>query len=219
MVTFKELMGFLMLGSVIWLTWVFGAQTDSLGLFMLLSGFFFISIACWAYGKWGVCTKARNVRIAGLLTVLICLSIGGYAIVGASRSNSPSSEAVASSNGWEPFSSERIAELQRKGVPVFVDFTAKWCLICQANHLVLSVQDVDAAFNRLGVVKMKADWTKGDPAITAALKQYGRNSVPLYLLYGPDAAKTPQILPQVLTPEIVLGELREVEQTIAESRL
>lgn len=218
MVTFKELMGFLMLGSVLWLTWVFGAQTDSLGLFMLLSGFFFIGIACWAYGKWAIATKTKRVRMFGLLCTLLCVSIAGYAIVKASRLDPThmQSSPYAYSKDWEPFSAERIAELQKKGIPVFVDFTAKWCLICQANHLVLSVHEVEAAFNRLGVVKMKADWTKGDAAITAALKQYGRNSVPLYLLYGPDSTERPRILPQVLTPELVMNHLRDVEQAIAE---
>ncbi|MCE5318201.1 MAG: thioredoxin family protein [Parachlamydia sp.] len=214
MITFKELMGFLMFGTVLWLTWVFGAQTNSLGLFMLLGSFFFISIACWIYGKWGgALTKTKTVRRIGMLGALLCMAVAGYAIIEASRIQDVSHQAVAASEGWEPFSAERVVELQKQGVPVFVDFTAKWCLICQANHLVLSVNDVEAAFNQKGVVKMKADWTKADPAITMALKQYGRNSVPLYLLYGTDSSQAPQILPQVLTPEIVLRELQVLEQT------
>lgn len=212
MITFKELMGFLMLGTVLWLTWVFGAQTSSLGLFMLLGSFFFISLACWIYGKWvGALSKTKWVRRIGMLCTLACLAVAGYAIMEASHTQDVTHEAVASA-GWEPFSAERVAELQKQGVPVFVDFTAKWCLICQANHLVLSVNEVEAAFNQKGVVRMKADWTKADPAITEALKQYGRNSVPLYLLYGTDSSQ-PQILPQVLTPEIVLRELQAIEQT------
>lgn len=214
MITFKELMGFLMFGTVLWLTWVFGAQTSSLGLFMLLGSFFFISLACWIYGKWGgAITKTKMVRRIGMFGALICLAVAGYAIVEASHTEGVQHEAVATSEGWEPYSAERVAELQKQGVPVFVDFTAKWCLICQANHLILSVDEVQAAFNQKGVVRMKADWTKADPAITMALKEYGRNSVPLYLLYGTDSSQMPQILPQVLTPEIVLRELQAIEQT------
>lgn len=211
MVTFKELMGFLMVGTVLWLTWVFGAQTSSIGLFMLLSSYFLIALACWIYGKWGSLARAKKVRIAGLIATFVCMTVAGYAMVQAVRYDTSHNEIAAQTAAleWEPFSAERIVELQRQGTPVFVDFTAKWCLICQANHLVLSVNEVKEAFSQAGVVRMKADWTKADPAITAALKRHGRSSVPLYLYYGANPAEPPKILPQVLTPEIVLSELRK----------
>lgn len=112
-------------------------------------------------------------------------------------------EIMAAREDWLPFSAERLAALQERGVPVMVDFTAKWCLICQSNHLVLSSASVTEKIRSLGVVKMQADWTKKDPAITKALSLFGRSSVPLYVLYGKDPAQPPQILPQVLTPEVV----------------
>ncbi len=210
MVTFKELMGFLMVGTVLWLTWVFGAQTGNLGLFLMMSSLFLIAIACWIYGKWGNALKPRVVRLPALFAAILCIIGAGYVMIEASHPESIHSEVAMqeASSDWEPYSAERIAELQSQGTPVFVDFTAKWCLICQANHLVLSVNEVKTAFDQAGVVRMKADWTRGDPAITEALKKHGRNSVPLYLMYGADPAQAPQILPQVLTPEIVLNELR-----------
>jgi thiol:disulfide interchange protein DsbD len=90
---------------------------------------------------------------------------------------------------------------------VFVDFTADWCVNCKVNERVaLSRPEVLAAFERRGVVKLKADWTSDDPVVTAELKKFGRASVPFYLLYPPGNAE-PQVLPSLLTPGIVLNAL------------
>ena len=102
-------------------------------------------------------------------------------------------------------------ELRSKGIPVFVDFTAKWCLICQANHLVLTNDEVSQKFRDQNVVKMKADWTKRDDRIAGELRKYGRNSVPLYLLYEGNLDSSPYILPQVLTPNTVIESLNELK--------
>jgi thiol:disulfide interchange protein DsbD len=111
---------------------------------------------------------------------------------------------------WEEFSPERVAELRAQGIPVFIDFTAKWCLICQTNHVVLSGDDVSDKFNERGVVRMKADWTKRDEIIAAELRKFGRNSVPLYVLYDGDPESDPQILPQVLTSDTVMDSLNQL---------
>lgn len=217
MVAFKQLMGFLMLGAVLWLTWVFGSQTDNLALMMLLCGFFFIAMGCWIYGTW--CTPIRKKWVRGLsLALALCVGGMGAGIIYKGTihdvSGAPSEIAMAddelpknATGGWEPFSLERIEALQKQGIPVFVDFTAKWCLICQTNHLVLSASDVQAAFMKKGVVKMKADWTKSDPEITQTLRSFGRSSVPLYLLYTGNPSDAPKILPQVLTPETVIEQI------------
>lgn len=109
-------------------------------------------------------------------------------------------------NKWEPYSFARFEELREKNIPVFVDFTAKWCLICQANALVLSHPEVETKFNDLGVVRMKADWTRYDPGITEELRKHGRSGVPLYLFYD-FKSEGPVILPQLLTPEGVIAAL------------
>lgn len=220
MVIFKELMGFVMLATVLWLVWVFGAQTSTFSLFLLLAGFFFLALASWIYGKRDLPMQKRSVRIVGYVLALSCLAAGGFAIANAaspwavamgSQSSVSQSTKVGESE-WEDFSPERVAELQKQGIPVFIDFTAKWCLICQANHFVLSTEDVSRQFDKQGVVKMKADWTKNDPVITAELKKFGRSGVPLYVLYGTNAQEAPKILPQVLTPETVLDELKSLAQ-------
>lgn len=219
METFKELMGFLMVATVIWLVWVFGAQTDNNAVMFLLSGFFLLSLGCWCYGKWGSPVKQLSSRIFGVASAVVFLALGGYVIVMAAETPGELLIADASMDktnppditDWVTFSPEKVAEYQRQGIPVLIDFTAKWCLICQANHLVFESEDVERKLAELGVVKMKADWTRNDQIITQELRKFGRSGVPLYVLYTGDSAKAPVILPQVLTPAIVFEELKAVE--------
>jgi thiol:disulfide interchange protein len=221
MVTFKELMGFFMLATVLWLVWVFGAETNSLALFLLLAGFFLLALGGWVYGKWAMPHRKRTTRSIGLVIALASFLCGSFvifqstsstvAMIGDKTSHSQMAT-VEIGDVWENYSPERLAQLREQGIPVFIDFTAKWCLICQANHLVLSVDEVKHKFAELGVVKMKADWTKNDPTITDELRKFGRNGVPLYLLYGMKSECPPTILPQVLTPEIVLDTLKNLEK-------
>ena len=219
METFKVIMGFLMLGTVLWLLWVFGAQTGTLGVIILLWALFFLSFGCWIYGRWSPPVNTKMTRGISYVFASLCFCIGSYIIY---YSISPEIQLVSSDQKshenkiWQSFSETKVANLRKKGVPVFVDFTAKWCLICQTNHLVLSSPDVEAKFSQLGVVRMKADWTKNDPKISAALKKFGRNGVPLYVLYSPDPSVPPQILPQVLTPDVVIGHLDGLNVDVAE---
>jgi thiol:disulfide interchange protein len=108
--------------------------------------------------------------------------------------------------GWEPYSAQRVAALTAAGKPVFVDFTAAWCVTCQVNErVVLARDDVLAAFKQRGVTLVRADWTRRDPEIAQALAALGRNGVPAYVYYKPGAA--PVLLPELLTRERVLAAL------------
>lgn len=214
MVTFKELMGFVMMATVLWLLWVYSAQTSTLALLIVLFAYLIITLGLWAYGRWGALINKRRTRLISALFALLCLTAGSYTIY-LSASLPPETSIVAQNAGkWEPFSAERVAELQKQGIPVFIDFTAKWCLICQTNHLVLSTEQVESKFKELGVVKMIADWTSNDEEITTALRKFGRNGVPLYLLYGNE--ESPAILPQVLTPDIVIQHLSKLEKAVSD---
>lgn len=216
MITFKEITGFILLATVLWLLWVFNGQTNSFALFLLLAGLLLIALGCWIYGKWCSPIKKRIVRLIGICVAAIVFGFGGTIILRASApeiASLPQAEAAihtSEAEGWEPFSRVRLESLIAEGTPVFVDFTARWCLICQVNHLVLTSKDVNDAFNSRGVVRMKADWTRYNSEITEELKLHGRNGVPLYLLYN--GHHTPTILPQMLTPQMVITELKTLDQ-------
>ena len=112
---------------------------------------------------------------------------------------------------WKEFSPEIVDQLRSEGKHVFLDFTAAWCLTCKVNEKVaLDTEEVIAKFDELNVAAVKADWTNRDDLITKALAKYGRNSVPLYVLYNADKSVEPKILPEILTPGIVIEALENL---------
>ena len=114
---------------------------------------------------------------------------------------------------WQPYSEKMIQQLIAEKRPIFIDFTAKWCLTCQVNEkIALNDRRVIKRFQELNVAPVKADLTFDDAVITRALTARGRNSIPFYLLYGNDQAKDPLILPEILTPGIVLDALKKIDQ-------
>ena len=118
-----------------------------------------------------------------------------------------SAAAPSSPSAWGVYSKTGIAEHNAAGHAVFVDFTAAWCVTCQVNKkMVLETASVHDAFRAKNLVLMRADWTRRDPAITAALAEFGRNGVPVYALYAP--GKAPVLLPELLTQRIVLDALK-----------
>ncbi len=204
MVLFKEVMGFLLFACVVWLAWVFGAQTDTLAMSFLLAGFVAIGAACWAYGKWAQPPKRGKQRIITYGFVVILVAIGLKLAI-------PNTLTDAHNDQWIPYSEEHLNELRAEGKPVFLDFTANWCIICQGNEIFLGLDDVEQRFEDLGVVRMRADWTRRGPAIYQALKRFGRNGVPLYVLYGRDSTASPLILPQTLTKGTIIEALNTLE--------
>lgn len=216
MITFKEGVAFIMLATVLWLLWVFGAETNTYALFLLLLSLFILSFACWVWGKFGALNRSRRTRLAASLFALLIAAFSVKLMLEASSIEDAPEKTVAvldtnalalAPKDWVPFSRELLDKLVSEGKPVFIDFTARWCLICQTNHMALSTSQVDKRFEQLGVVKMKADWTKRDPSITNELKKFGRSGVPLYLFYDGKSGK-PEILPQILTPETVTDYLQ-----------
>jgi thiol:disulfide interchange protein/DsbC/DsbD-like thiol-disulfide interchange protein len=190
--------------TVIWLAWVLARAYGASVLALLLTSFLLLAIAGWFLGRW----PAR--RWSSSIAALLLLGVVGLAVLGqklASETNVNSAEGASAqpsnSGAWEPWSPERLAAYQAQGRPVFVDFTASWCLTCQVNErAVLSQAGVQHAFADHNVALLRADWTRHDEAITRALTALGRSGVPAYALYAPGNA-TPQLLPEVLTPGIV----------------
>jgi thiol:disulfide interchange protein len=113
--------------------------------------------------------------------------------------------------GFEVYSEARLAELREQGQPVFVNMTASWCITCLVNERVaLSADEVTSAMAERGVTYLKGDWTNNDPAITAVLKRYQTSGVPLYLMYPADPSKPAEVLPQILTENIILDALERI---------
>ncbi len=207
MQTFKQFMAFPLYATVVWLVWVLGAQTSNDGVATVLVGLTLIALSAWAFGRW----QTTKHRLASMFSALI-VAVGLTAVwLGANADQVVASQATISDDGWVPFSKEKIAELRGQGKSVFVDFTATWCITCQVNkRIALNQNDVVKKMAEANVVRMKADWTKRDANITAALAEFGRNGVPLYVLYPPQGE--PRVLPELLTPEVVLAAIAESRQ-------
>jgi thiol:disulfide interchange protein DsbD len=205
MQTFKQLMAFPMFATVVWLVWVLGSQSGNDGAAKLLAGLTCIALASWAWGRW---QHRRTSAFLALAIVFVLLGVGG-AWLGA-RTVMPALGAAAP-GGWVAFSPEAIESNRRDGKAVFVDFTATWCITCQVNKRVaLDQPDVVNKMKAMDVVRMQADWTRKDPIITEALARFGRNGVPLYVLYP--ATGEPIVLPELLTPSIVTDYLEKLER-------
>jgi len=192
---FKQAMAFPLYLSVVWLLWVLSRQAGSEALLTVMIGMVLVAFAAWLWHRQHI--VLRGLRIAALL-----LAIGLLAWPGMRTQPSAASEAVGA-HVWSP---ERVAELRAQGKTVFVNFTADWCITCLANErTTLSSQAVQQALAREDVHYLKADWTRSDPRITRALAEFGRNGVPLYVVYRDGEA--PDVLPQLLTTDRVLNAL------------
>lgn len=188
MLTLRKVLAWPMFGAAAWLAWVLSRQTDGLGLAVA-------ALVLAAIGLALVLPRARRSAAPAIALV---------AAVAAATVELRPAATVAAADAW---SEARVAQLRAEGRPVFVDFTAAWCLTCQVNkRTTLADASVIRAFDDRGVVRLVADWTQRDPEIGAALARLGRNGVPVYALYTPGAA-APLLLPELLTPGAVLDAL------------
>ncbi len=216
METLKQLLAFPLLATVVWLVWVASVQAGPHAVGAILMGLVLIAFAAWVTGRFPG-TPARVVA-GGALAVALLLGSTIRPVDPPARSAVAGDAAVAAGAvavddfAWEPFSTARLAELRAAGRPVFVDFTAAWCVTCQVNKKVaLETAEVINKMRQLGVVAIRADWTRPDAEITRALQEFGRDGVPLYVLYSGRENEPPKILPQILTPTIVIAELEKLE--------
>lgn len=198
METTKQALAFPLLATVIWLTWVVGLQTDINGVATLLGAYLVLGMATWAHGRWREGWPRKVATAAVLITFIFVARM-------------PAAPAAAAphdgGSGWEVWSTQRVTDLTAAGKPVFVDFTAAWCVSCKVNELAALGADTVADMRKRGITPLKGDWTRADPRITEALASFGRNGVPLYVVYSGRAGEAPRILPQILTPDIVAAEL------------
>jgi thiol:disulfide interchange protein/DsbC/DsbD-like thiol-disulfide interchange protein len=213
METFKQLLAFPMFAVAIWLVWVFGLQVGMGGAAQLMFGLLLLAMAAWLVGRWPANAVSRRMRLATRGLAVTALAVALFAGAGATRLGVPMVDGAtgAAALQWEAFSQEAIAAYRQEGRPVFVDFTAAWCISCQVNERVaLQTTAVRRAFAERDVALLKADWTRRDPEITRALAAFGRVGVPLYILYPADPSAEPRILPELLTQRIMLEALDQL---------
>jgi thiol:disulfide interchange protein DsbD len=211
---FKVAMGFPMLATAVWLFSLiplhYGKRALWLGLFLVT-----LALAAWIYGEF--VQRGRAHRGLGMAAALVLL-VGGYlyAVEGQLRWRSPVPEAAAlgslkeSPDGidWQRWSPAAVAQARAQGRPVFVDFTADWCLTCQANkRIAIDIPSVRAKLKDVNAIALLGDYTRLPDDITTELNRFGRAGVPLVLVYSKNPSEPPQVLPEALTPGIVLAAL------------
>jgi thiol:disulfide interchange protein/DsbC/DsbD-like thiol-disulfide interchange protein len=205
MVTFKQLMAFPMFATVVWLVWVLGQQSGIDGAGALLALLVLMALAIWTLTLRGT---ARTL----LATFSIALCATGIWAIGPNITKPAESAPTVASDtatGWQAWAPGRVDQLAAQGQSVFVDFTAAWCVTCQYNKkTTLANAGVLADMKAKNVALLRADWTRRDPAVTAALAQLGRSGVPVYVIYKPGRA--PVVLSEILSVDDVRAELAKL---------
>ena len=198
----RQALAFPMYATTAWLAWVVSQEAGPDGVLAVGAGLVLVGFIAWVAGRAQSAGSRRAWRAAGLLGLAAALA-GVALLVGLQPSAAAQVEAV----GFERFSERRLAELRQQGKPVLTDMTAAWCITCLVNERVaLGAATVRDALRQSGTVLLRGDWTRQDPEITAYLRAHDRDGVPLYVFYP--AGRPGVVLPQILTPGLVLAALR-----------
>ena len=214
---FKVLMAFPMFATVLWLVWVLGQQVGIDGAVGVLAVLLASAFVAWAIGTPGVGRRARGV--GGVLAAAVWLATLAWAWPTlrepASNNVLATAPAAPAASAWQPWSAEVLARARAQGRPVFVDFTAAWCVTCQFNKRnALADAELLADFAARNVLLLRADWTRRDPAITQELARLGRSGVPVYALYG-TGTSAPTLLPELLRASALRQALASMQTGVS----
>ena len=200
METFRQLMAFPLYAAAGYLIWVLAGQVQETTLLSVMFGLVVVAMGAWVYGRWRAPGATPGRARFGFVAGAALLALGLF--TGWPRPPQPTDIV------WDKWSPQAVEKLNSDGRIVYVDFTARWCATCQANkRLVFHSQDVLRAIRAKRVATLRGDWTQRDPAITAELSKYHRSAVPFNQIWYPGRTE-PVILPEILTPGIVLKALK-----------
>lgn len=215
----KQFMGFPLAATLLWLLYVMGNQRGTEAVIWAAAAYLCLGLAAWLYGAFlGPLSSARTKSLATLGIMLsLLLGLGYFAgnLFANSTRSAPGTKSQEPGAGipWVPYSEHELQRLLAEGKPVFLDFTADWCLTCKFNlRTAIDTPAIQKAFAELGIVPMIADWTNSNPEITRKLAQFDRVGVPFYLFYPRGQADNPVILPELLTQQIILRAIGATSQ-------
>ena len=217
MVTAKQIMGFLLMATLVWLLYILGQQLGVEGITWTAALLVVVAVACWMIGRFITLSSTRT-RASVIWGIAALLIVGGYVsfvaplLAERAQMSSATDVEAADSGGiaWERFSPDILESHLKARKAVFVDFTADWCLTCKVNEkAVMARNEVVTKFKTSGIVAMRADWTNGDQQITKLLAKFGRSGVPLYVIFPEGKPDDPIVLPEVITPSIVINAIDE----------
>jgi thiol:disulfide interchange protein DsbD len=207
----KQFMGFPLLATLLWLLYVIGQQRGTEAVIWASAAYLCLALAAWLYGAFLGPLSSPRAKTSAVVGIILSLLLGlGYfagILFARAAATAPEKSAAVPADGmpWVPYSEAELQRLLAEGKPVFVDFTADWCITCKFNmRTAIDTKAVREAFARLGIVPMLADWTNSNPEITRKLAQFDRVGVPFYLLYPAGRPDDPVILPELLTEQILL---------------
>lgn len=198
METLKEFLAFPLYISAIWLLWVLNNQAGSNAMAGVCLGAVAIAFACWLSNRHSEGKALYINRILAVSALIIAILLP-YQLLQKKPENAR----------WQTYSPKLLQELRDQGRPVFIDLTADWCLTCLANERVtLTKAEVEAVFDEHKVATLKGDWTNRDEKISELLAEYGRSGVPLYLWFPANRPGKADVLPQLLTPDLVIETIK-----------
>jgi thiol:disulfide interchange protein DsbD len=209
--TFKALMGFLLMATVVWLLDVLGKQVGAQGLTQMLAYIGLLGLAAWVWGRFGnVMREAASRRRAAVVAAVLVVAGAGALLRFEPVAVAGAVETDEHGITWKAFSEDEVRAVAAGGQPVFIDFTAAWCWTCKVNEsAVINTDPVREVFKAHNVATFKGDWTNRDPAIGEYLRRHGRAGVPMYVVIPPGKPDAPVVLPEVITKDMVVEAIEK----------
>jgi thiol:disulfide interchange protein DsbD len=209
METLKQFLAFPLYGTAAWLIWVLSFQVGPAGLMAALAGLVLIAFAAWAYGLVQGQSGRSALAFRGMAAAAAIAVVAIAVTIRTDSTAGTTAQTASAEAGYEAFTQQKLDALLASGRPVFVNMTAAWCITCLVNErTALSTEAVREALSGKNVAYLKGDWTNRNPEITRLLERFGRSGVPLYVLYR--NGREPVVLPQILTPSLVLDKLAQL---------